>query len=211
MDRSTEFTFGIPWVMSFFHQDWKLSASTEVEAVSGHFVEELDPESVLLVRRDARLLWEGLPAHRITAVWEGCSETGKYFFNRGRLTDGAELMRQVIEVCDAWLDRRPDTVTLSKADRYEGRELTGQVRSVIEEFDDWLGQEMTEALTECVDRCTPDLAFRLLLQALPTTSATLSPHYLYLSKEQYARLASLGQEFQYGEYVVSDVEYLVDT
>ncbi|MER6118347.1 hypothetical protein [Streptomyces sp. NPDC001743] len=210
MDRSTEFTFGIPWVTSFFHQDWKLDASTEAKAVAGEFVEELDPEAVLLVRRDARLLHEGLPAGQITVLWEGCVEGGEYFFHRGRLTDGAEWMRQVIEVCDAWLARRRDTVTLSEADRYEGRELTGQVRSAIELFDGWLRREMIEALTECVGRCTPDLAFRLLLRALPRRSAALSPHYLYLSKEQYARLASLGQEFRYGEYVVSDVTYLVD-
>jgi hypothetical protein len=42
-------------------------------------------------------------------------------------------------------------------------------------------------------------------------SASLSPEYLYLSEEQYARLAALGKAFHYGEYVVSDIKYLVDT
>ncbi|MFE1407220.1 hypothetical protein ACFW5D_26925 [Streptomyces sp. NPDC058770] len=120
MDRSTEFTFGIPWVMSFFHQDWRLDASTEAEAVAGQFVEELEPEAVLLVRRDALLLHDGLPHDQITVLWKACAEGGEYFFRRGRLTDGAAWMRQVIGVCDTWLARRPDTVTLSDADRYEG-------------------------------------------------------------------------------------------
>ncbi|MFE7430021.1 MULTISPECIES: hypothetical protein [unclassified Streptomyces] len=72
MDRSTEFVFGVPWVMSFFHQDWRLGASTEAEAVAGRFVEE--PDAVLPVRRDALLLHGGLPHDRITVLREACAD-----------------------------------------------------------------------------------------------------------------------------------------
>ncbi|MEU2248028.1 hypothetical protein [Streptomyces sp. NPDC019224] len=195
-------------MVSFFHQDWRLNANSEAEAVAGQFVEELKPEAVLLVRRDARMLHERLSAERITTLWSGCVENGERFFLNSRLTDGAEWVRQVIEVCDAWLLRHPHAATLSEADRYEGRELDGRVRNTITEFADWFDRDMVQALAECVDRCTPDLAFRLLLQALPTASVAASPHYRDLSREQYARLASLGREFRYGEYVVSDVEHL---
>ena len=210
MDRSTEFTFGIPWVMSFFHQDWTLDASTEAEAVAGQFVEELEPEAVLLVRRDARLLHDVLPAGHVTVLWEGCVEGGGRFFHRGGPTDGATWMRQLIGLCDVWLARLPDPVTLSEADRYEGRELAGRVRAAVDGFDDVLDRELVRALTECVDRCTPDLAFRLLLRALPIRSDSLSPHYLRLSRERYTQLVELGAAFRYGEYVVGDIEYLVD-
>ncbi|KQW12836.1 hypothetical protein ASD08_33285 [Streptomyces sp. Root369] len=48
---------------------------------------------------------------------------------------------------------------------------------------------MAQALTECVHRCTPDLAFRLLLRALQhmgtASGATLMP-------EHYGRLTALG-------------------
>lgn len=209
MDRSTEFTFGISWIMSFFHQDWTLDASTEVEAVADQFVAELEPETVLLVRRDARLLLDGLPSDRITALWEGCADEGEYFFRRGRVTDGAEWMRRVIEVCDAWLSRRPDTPTLSGADRYEGAELADEVLSTVEEFSGVLDREVADALAECARCCTPDLAFRLVLRALAMKSAASSPEYLHLSEEQYGRLEALGRAFHYGEYVVSDVRYLV--
>jgi len=210
MDRSTEFTFGVPWVMSFFHQDWTLDASTEAEAVAGQFVEELEPEAVLLVRRDARLLHDALPADHVTVLWEGCVEGGERFFHRGRLTDGATWMWQLIDLCDAWLARRPDRVTLSEADRYEGRELVGRVRAAVEEFDGVLDRDVVRALVGCVDRCTPDLAFRLLLRALPIRSDALSPHYLRLSTERYTRLEELGRAFRYGKYVVGDIEYLVE-
>ncbi|MFG2566943.1 hypothetical protein ACGFR6_16045 [Streptomyces sp. NPDC048567] len=197
MHRSTEFTFGLPWVASFFHQDWRLDASSEADAVAGQFVEELEPEAVLLVRRDARMLHEQLPAERITTLWTGCVESGEDFFLKSQLTDGAEWVRQVIEACNAWLVRHAHAATLSEADRYEGREWDGRVRSTITEFEDWFDQELVQALIECVDRCTPDLAFRLLLQALPTASVAASPHYRDLSQEQYARLASLGRDFRY--------------
>ncbi|MBM7441402.1 hypothetical protein [Streptomyces sp. HB132] len=210
MDRCTEFTFGVPWVMGFFHRDWALDAPTEAEAVAGQFVEELEPEAVLLVRRDARLLHDALPADRVTVLWEGCVEGGERFFRRGRLTDGAAWMRQLTGVCDRWLARRPDPVTLSGADRYDGPELAGRARAAVEEFDGVLDEEVVRALTECVDRCTPDLAFRLLLRALPVRSDALSPGYLCLSTERYARLAELGAAFRYGEYVVGDVAHLVD-
>ena len=209
MDRSTEFMFGVPWIMSFFHQDWTLSASTAAAAVADQFVEELEPEAVLLVRRDARLLLEGLPPDRITELWQQGVEGGERFYHRGRARDGAEWMGQVIGVCDAWLARRSDTPALSGADCFEGRDLADQVRSVVEEFRAVLGEEVTDVLVECVRHCSPDLAFRLLLQVLPTNSASLSPEDLYLSAEQYARLEALGAAFRYGEYVVSDVKYLV--
>jgi hypothetical protein len=105
--------------------------------------------------------------------------------------------------------RRSDTPALSDGDRFEGRDLADQVLSVTKEFRAVLGEEVTHALAECVRRCSPDLAFRLLLQVVPTKSASLSPEYLHLSAEQYASLEALGAAFRYGEYVVSDIKYLV--
>lgn len=131
---STEFTFGISWIMSFFHQDWTLDAATEAGAVADQFVEELEPEVLLLVRRDARLLLDNLPSNQIKVLWEGCADGGEYFFRRGHLTDGAEWMRQVMTVCDTWRTRRLDTPRLSTAGTYEGRELTEQVLAAVEEF-----------------------------------------------------------------------------
>ncbi|MGJ5897506.1 hypothetical protein DF268_45790 [Streptomyces sp. V2] len=206
--RSTDFTFGIPWIMGFFHQDWTLEATTEAEAVARQFVAELEPESVLLVRRDALMLLDGLSSEQMKVLWEGCSWDGEYFFRRG-VTDGAQWMRQVIDVCNAWLARRTDTPVLSGADRYEGRELIGEVLPLIAEFSGDNGDDVTAALTECARRCTPDLAFRLLLRALTSKSSASPGGYVRLSRDQYARLEAMGVAFQYGEYVITDVEYLV--
>ncbi|MGX1567817.1 hypothetical protein [Streptomyces sp. NPDC055506] len=210
MERHTEFMFGVPWIMEFFHQDWKLDASTPAEAVTNEFVEELEPAAVLSVRRDALLLLDNLTSAQIKALWKGGAEATESFFPR-HVGEGDEWMRQVIGVCDAWLSRRADTPVLSDADRYGGVELAGDVLAEVHEFRSVLDTEVTDALAECARSCTPDLAFRLLLRALPKKSASLSPEYLYLSEEQYARLEALGNAFHYGEYVVSEIKYLVDT
>ncbi|MFF3762787.1 hypothetical protein ACFYYR_01640 [Streptomyces sp. NPDC001922] len=210
MERSTDFTFGIPWIMNFFHQDWTLDAASEPEAVSNQFVEELHPASVLLVRRDARSLLKGLPAKHITVLWEACAQNGEYFFRHDRVPDGAEWMRQVIQVCEDWLSHRPDTPTLTGPDLDEGRGLADEVLSTVTEFNGILDQKVTAALAECVRGCTPDLAFRLLLQALPVKSAAMFPDAVNVSEAQYARLEALGRAFHYGEFVVGDVKHLTE-
>ncbi|MFF3820340.1 hypothetical protein ACFYYD_27745 [Streptomyces bluensis] len=195
--------------MGFFHQDWTLSAATEVEAVADQFVEELEPEAVLLVRRDALLLLGNLTSDQIKVLWEGCADGGKYFFRRGRVTEGDQWMRQVIEVCDAWLSGRPEAPSLTEADTYEGNDLADQVLAALEEFSGVLDPQVADALGACVRSCTPDLAFRLLLRALVERSASRSPEGVSLSVGQYARLERLGAALHYGEFVVSDVDHLV--
>lgn len=97
----------------------------------------------------------------------------------------------------------------SIADRYGGGELIGDVVAAIAEADGDNGTELTAALTECAYRCTPDLAFRLLLQALANKDSTSPGGYARLNREQYARFDAIGAALRYGEYVVTDVEHLV--
>ncbi|MFE7077387.1 hypothetical protein ACFU96_45640 [Streptomyces sp. NPDC057620] len=78
----------------------------------------------------------------------------------------------------------------------------------VREFKPVLGPQMADALAECTRSCSPDLAFRLLLRAL--SSAAQLPDYTTLSRGQYVQLSDLGMAFNYGEYVVSDLQYLVD-
>lgn len=74
MHRYTEFTFGVPWIMDFFHQGWTHEAAGEAEAVANQFVPELEPEAALSVRRDARLLLDNLTPDQVRVLWEGCAE-----------------------------------------------------------------------------------------------------------------------------------------
>ncbi|MGW0421984.1 hypothetical protein [Streptomyces sp. NPDC003015] len=69
---------------------------------------------------------------------------------------------------------------------------------------DFLNAEVRGALVECARRCTPDLAFRVLLKAVvyaPDGS---------LSSAQYQRMEALGAVLHYGEFVVESVRFLVE-
>ncbi|MER5974399.1 hypothetical protein ABT112_32615 [Streptomyces sp. NPDC002055] len=112
--------------------------------------------------------------------------------------------------CEAWLSRRPDTRALTGPDLDEGRGLADEVLSTVTEFNGILDQKVTVALAECVRVSTPDLAFRLLLQALSIKSAAMFPDAVNVSEAQYARLEALGRAFHYGEFVVGDVEHLTE-
>ncbi|UPZ26501.1 hypothetical protein MUK60_00975 [Streptomyces sp. LRE541] len=157
--------------------------------MADQFVEELDPESVLLVRRDATWLLDGLSPGRVTTIWERCAEKGAYFFGRSRVADGAQWMRQVIALCDLWLLQQPSVPALSAVDLYEGRELADRVLDGVREFESTFGPRTANALAECVRSCCPDLAFRLLLRAL--SSAAQSPDHTTLSQGQYVQMPDL--------------------
>ncbi|KND38623.1 hypothetical protein IQ63_06310 [Streptomyces acidiscabies] len=64
---------------------------------------------------------------------------------------------------------------------------------MIAEFSGDNGDDLTAALTECACRCTPDLAFRLLLRALSSKdSATASTSSLVSSGIPYGRALCTG-------------------
>jgi hypothetical protein len=115
-------------------------------------------------------------------------------------------METLTGLCDTWLSGHAggDAAAVAPAE-WDGVELADTVLAEIKAAD-FLPDEVGRALTECVRRCTPDLAFRLLLRAMQqigsASGAALSP-------EHYARLAALGSALRYGEFVVSEVQHLV--
>lgn len=206
--RSTdESDFGVSWLMSMFHADWTHHGPTAAEAVGYHLWDELDPQSVVAVRRDAALLLR-LTSETIEVLWLAGTETGPSFFSGGRtgVTSGTRWMETLTGLCDSWLSRHAGVeVAAAVPAEWDGVELADTVLAEISAAD-FLPDEVGRALTECVRRCTPDLAFRLLLRAMEqigsASGATLSP-------EHYARLTALGSALRYGEFVVPQVQHLV--
>lgn len=207
MRSADESDFGVTWLMSMFHEDWSHHGPTAADAVGYHLWDELDPESVLAVRRDARLLLR-LPSETIEALWLAGTAVGPSFFSGGRtgVTSGTRWMETLTGLCDAWLTRHAQAaVPTAVPAEWDGAELADVVLTEINE-DRVVPERVGQALAECVRHCTPDLAFRLLLRAMAQIGtgpgATLSP-------EHYARLAALGSALHYGEFVVSEVQHLV--
>lgn len=199
--------FGVTWLMSMFHEDWTHHGHRAADAAAYHLWGELDPESVLTVRRDVRLLLR-LPSETIEVLWLAGAAGGPSFFSGGRtgVTSGTQWMEALAGLCDAWLSRnaQADRADVTPAE-WDGAALADAVVAEIAEAR-FVPDEVAHALTECVHGCTPDLAFRLLLRAM--ARAGVAPG-ASLSSEHYARMEALGSALHYGEFVVSEVKHLV--
>ncbi|QIY96245.1 hypothetical protein HEP87_22265 [Streptomyces sp. S1D4-11] len=207
MQRIDEFDFGVTWLMSMFHQDWSHHGPTAAEAVQYHLWEGLDQESVLALRRDARLL-QSVHSETVEALWQAGTATGPDFFSGGRtgVTSGAQWVEQLIALCDAWLSAKQQARPLTGSiDAQDGADVAEAVLDEIGRAR-FVPDDIRLALAECARRCTPDLAFRLLLRAMIEAGAQ---SHASLTTQQYARLETLGSALHYGEFVVSEVKHLV--
>ncbi|MES9511992.1 hypothetical protein ABWJ92_37335 [Streptomyces sp. NPDC000609] len=199
MQRFTEDDFGLTWLMNSFHADWTNCAGSEAGALGLALRDELDPRQVMSLRRDAASLMERLPAGTVERLWESGVEFPGFF--GPRVPSGTLWMRLIVRECDAWLSRSR-TVPLGKADQEEGFDHADAVLGELEEEVDHLGEDLTSALIQCVRRCTPDLAFRILLQALECKGQQID-------RSRYERLEGIGTGLRYGKFLVSRLEHLV--
>ncbi|MFK0155465.1 hypothetical protein ACIQVK_25740 [Streptomyces sp. NPDC090493] len=209
MHRTDEFDFGVTWLMSQFHEDWSHNGPTAVAAAEYHLWDELAPDAVFAVRKDARLLGR-LPSGTIEALWQAGTATGPVFFSGGPtgVSSGKQWMEALVALCDAWLARNAvDGVDPSAVPgATDGEELADAILAEIGAAR-FVPDEVRRDLAECVRHCTPDLAFRLLLRVMAEAGAQRDS---VLSPEHYARLEELGSALHYGEYVVDAVKFMVD-
>ncbi|MFJ5971699.1 hypothetical protein [Streptomyces sp. NPDC093060] len=199
MPRFTDFDFGVSWVMSLFHQDWTYDGDTAGDVVAKYLAASADEEA-LAVRRDARILGN-LASPTLEVLWYAGTQ---YMANLQYLGGAAEWARTVVGLCDTRLSASADVRPLTGADTEDGMACLDAVVAEIEGAQ-FLEAEVRAALIDCARRCTPDVAFRVLLRAV-----RCAPDYPSLSSEQYTRLEAIGSALQYGEFVVDSVKYLVE-
>ncbi|MER6030798.1 hypothetical protein [Streptomyces sp. NPDC001851] len=199
MPRFTEFDFGVSWVMGFFHQDATHYGDTAAEIVGNHLAGGIN-EAALAVRRDAQMLGN-LPSETLEVLWDAGAE---YMPSFERIGGGAQWTRTVVDLCDARLSGEADVRPLTGADTEDGMACLDAVVAEIEGAR-FLAAEVRAALVDCARRCTPDLAFRVLLRVIRSAAPDVC-----LSPDQYARLEAIGSALQYGEFVVENVRYLVE-
>ncbi|MFF9024181.1 hypothetical protein [Streptomyces eurythermus] len=198
MSRFTDFDFGVPRVMGLFHQDWIHDGGSAAEVVAKYFAASGGKE-VLAVHRDARVLGN-LPSPALEVLWYAGTQ---YMPDLQPLGGAAEWTRTVVELCEARLSTGAEADPFTGADAEDGAACLDAVLAEIDAAR-FLDPEVRAALTDCARRCTPDLAFRVLLRTMRCApDASLSP-------EQYQRLEDIGSALQYGEFVVDNVKYLVE-
>jgi hypothetical protein len=198
MPRFTEFDFGVSRVMGYFHQDWHHDGDTAADVVVRQLTASCDEEALAL-HRDARVLG-ALPSPTLEVLWYAGAQ---YMPGLRPLGGGAGWTRTLVELCDARLSAGAEVRPFTGADAEDGTACLGAVLTEIESTR-FLGAEVRAALVDCARRCTPDLAFRVLLRAMMCApDGSLSP-------QRYQRLEAIGSALRYGEYVVDSVRYLVE-
>ncbi|WP_329386340.1 hypothetical protein [Streptomyces sp. NBC_01716] len=200
MSRFTDFDFGITWLAAMFHRDWP-NEGGEIDVLRAFLWDGQDPAAVQALRHDALRTLEGLTAGQIETLWLA-SIQGKFDFT-GNLPSGREWIRVILEECKQWLQDRSDP-KLGEVDSDSGFALGSEIKETLADFShSSLPPHTAEALCDCAHNCSPDLALRFLLRIISSKGMSIS-------NAQYATLLRLGDDLDYGEFLVSEVEDLVD-
>ncbi|MBX7551194.1 hypothetical protein K1Y78_24895 [Streptomyces sp. tea 10] len=206
MKRFDESDFGLTWLTTMFHQDWTHNGATGAEAVRYHLAPDLEPEAVLLIRRDAQVLLDNLDSATIETLWQAATDPEGDFSDPPRgFTSGTAWMESLVQLCDDWLAIAPVISPLTGSDADDGADMADEVLAEIDHTR-ILPDAIRKALALCASRCTPDLALRLLLRAICEIGIRSGTA---LSQDQYTRLQALGSALHYGEFLVAEVEPLV--
>lgn len=208
MDRSTGMDFALTCLMSQFHEDWGFGGTKEA-VVDREIWNSDDPRAVGALRRDALLLECQLESGEIEALWNAGACVVP-FGPGGFAPNGRSWMETIVARCDDWFAQK----SLSPNEHPDPAPGFALVDRVVDEI--WaldatptrdgsphaLGDGVAPTLVRCARQCTPDLAMRLLLRVARRIQG--------ISREQYARLQQLGEELEYGEFVVSSIEFLTE-
>ncbi|MFD8494920.1 hypothetical protein [Amycolatopsis sp. NPDC059657] len=194
----TDFDYGITGLASQFHEDWG-HVGGPMDVVETTMRDDDDHAEVIALRNDAMLLLDGLESDEIERLWLASAYSGNFFGSRTfGITTGAQWMERIIERCDRRLaSHSAPTSRIPGPGRQLASTVTAEVTEALSEHD------LCAVLVKCVSECSPDLAFRFLLRVIGERRHRFSTTL-------YERYARLGEEFGYGEFVVSDVKYLTE-
>ncbi|WP_143047060.1 hypothetical protein [Amycolatopsis xylanica] len=193
----TDFDFGITGLASQFHQDWgHVGGPMDVVEVGMH--PDGDRSGVFALRDDAVLLRDRLSSAEIENLWNASCYGFKLGDPAAPVPTGTRWMELIAERCDRRLAGHdaPEVEIPGP-----GRQFASAVE--VEATEVLPADDVRAALIRCVRQCSPNLAFRFLLRVIGERGYKLSA-------AQYERYVRLGEQFGYGEFVVSDIKYLAN-
>ncbi|MFF3405685.1 hypothetical protein ACFYW8_05605 [Streptomyces sp. NPDC002742] len=207
--RDAVWDFGLSRLAGQAHQDWRGSREDIRSAAEGDDVGQTPGSAAAVLLEDAlRLLRSALPDAAVSALWFGASAWP-------RSGDGRDWLRLIADVCRERLREvvptygpvvAPVRTELADLVLREVRETAPTVadKAVSPHWRPVPATEVMDALEHVVTRIDPDLGFRLYLRVLSALKVSLT-------QERYDRYRAIGERFGYGEYHVSDVDYLIET
>ncbi|MEV5955876.1 hypothetical protein AB0M11_19245 [Streptomyces sp. NPDC051987] len=202
--RETDGDFGLSELTERFAGEWHEATAEEVvrqAAACDHVRQAPGTAAAVLLEDSLRLLESPLSADMLTTLWLAASDGG-YAIDRLGI-DVRHWLGQIAEVCrerlrDAAPAGRPVPPPSVRVDLAEPvlREL-----AEVPPGHPIAGSAVLEALAQVVSQVDPDLGFRLFLRVLQVL-------FVPLKAEQYARYEAIGERLGYGEFHVSNVEFL---
>ncbi|MEU4167475.1 hypothetical protein AB0F46_11375 [Streptomyces sp. NPDC026665] len=207
--RDAVWDFGLSHLARQANQDWHGGREDIRRAVEADDIGQTPGSAAAVLLDDVlRLLRSALPDAAVSALWSGAADWP-------RSTDGRDRLRLIADVCRERLREvapaygpvaTPARTELADTVLREVRETVPAVadKAVSPHWRPVPATEVMDALEHVVTRIDPDLGFRLFLRVLGRLSVSLT-------QEQYDRYRAIGERFGYGEYHVSDVDYLVET
>jgi predicted DNA-binding protein len=206
--RDATWDFGLSHLAGQAHQDWYGSREEIRRAAEGDNIGQTPGSAAAVLLEDTlRLLRSALPDAAVTALWAGASD-------RPGSTDGRDWLRLIADVCRERLSEAapaytpveaPARTELADTVLREVRETAPAVvdKAISPHWHPVPAADVMDALEHVVTRIDPDLGFRLFLRVLSALSVRLT-------QEQYDRYEAIGERFGYGEYHVSNVDYLIE-
>ncbi|MFF4157441.1 hypothetical protein [Streptomyces sp. NPDC001678] len=210
----SDWDFGFSSLTKFFYGPWRherTALETVGDAAEGHLDDPPGAAAEAILEDTLRLLESPLSTEALTTIWLAASGRGYNLPYFG--IDTRDWLRQIIDVSVERLrqvdpaytvaapEPAPDTAASAVLDelRLVAPELTAKVAS----RKGYEIEGVVPALEQVVTQVDPDLGFRLFLR-------TLIVYRVPISEAQYSRYEALGERFGYGEFHVSDTDWLRD-
>ncbi|MFG2477059.1 hypothetical protein [Streptomyces fagopyri] len=205
--RDATWDFGLSYLAGQAHQDWYGNREEIRRAADGDDIGQTPGSGAAVLLEDTlRLRRSALPEAAISALWAGAAD-------RPGSTEGRDWLGLIADVCRERLREAapaytpvvaPARTELADAVLREVRETALAVADKVSSpyWRPVPAADVMDALEHVVARIDPDLGFRLFLRVLSTLSVPLT-------QEQYDRYEAIGERIGYGEFHVSNVEYLI--
>ncbi|MDF9816426.1 hypothetical protein [Streptomyces sp. SPB162] len=209
----TEFDFGITGIASDFHQDWALGFADAGSLVAEYLAAEHGAPLVCALELDASSLARStLPDSWLSDLWNASTD-GYHSLSPGS-SGGRAWMAEVADLAQQRLRQLhgPGEAeghrTVQTADRRNLADVTRLIESLAPHLETSVGRywrhiavprNLHTTLVECADVVSPELAFRFLHRILVAGSGGVD-------SEALATMRRLGRCFDYGEFMLSDIE-----